>query len=1010
MANFTLNRADQYLGILKETITQNPVEIKNVEYHEGRSYDGDWQPFPAGSYWGKNDTWYRFRAEFTVPEEFAGKYVRVILRTGREALWNALNPQLLVRVNGTVVQALDTNHHSFPLSFSAQSGTVYKLDFETYAGREFDTQSFHDLPAQFVLTAYCHDRLSEQVYYDFYTARKAAELHSETDYRRIQIETYLTRAMNLLDCRIPGSADYFASLKEAARFMREEFYGKLCKDDSVIANCIGHTHIDVAWLWRLEQTRAKAVRSFSTELALMDEYPEHFFMSSQPQLYEYVKQDCPEVYEKIKQRVKEGRWEVEGAMWLEADCNLSSGESLIRQILHGKRFMQQEFGVDSHILWLPDVFGYSAALPQILKKTGVDMFVTSKIHWSETNHFPYDTFYWKGVDGTEIFTQYILGGVDCAKLGDGDTYSTYNGDMLPITTAKGWDIYQQKALNNELLVTIGFGDGGGGVTREMLELNRRMQHGIPGTPKSRITTAGDALARIRKNVEGKQLPKWFGELYLERHRGTYTSTGKNKNYNRRSEFLLQQREAEAVTGTLLLGSAYPKDALYADWQTVLLNQFHDIIPGSSIREVYEDSEQQYLDLLHRNTAQQADFMQTLAKNVQKSGILVYNPTGVKRGGMIELNGKKQYVRDVPAFGWTVVDESSAENSGLSASETHLENKFYAITLDKTGCLTSIYDKENKREVLTGRGNLLEAFDDHPRDCDNWEICSYYTEKKWDIDDVQEIAAQQDGVSASVHIRRRFLNSTIEQVITIYADARGIDFDLRADWHEHHVFLKTAFPVDILSDKATYEIQYGAVERPAHQNTSWDAAKFEVCAQKWADYAEAGYGVALLNNNKYGYAIHDGVMRLSLIKCGTYPNPVADQGLHHIRYQLLPHAGDWREAGIPNLAYAFNCPLLAEKTIGGGALPDTFSLVHAEPENIIVTVVKEACDDDAIILRAYESQGRRTDAALTLGFAVKAARETDMLEKQVYAGLPLEENRIHTQFRPYEIKTFRVERG
>lgn len=1009
-SNFTLLRADQYLGILKETITQDPIEIKNVEYHEGRSYDGGWQPFPAGGYWGKNDTWYRFRAEFTVPEEFAGKYVRVVLRTGREALWNALNPQLLVRVNGTVVQALDTNHHSFPLSFDAQPGTVYKLDFETYAGREYDTQSFHDLPAQFVLTAYCHDRLSEQVYYDFYTARKAAELHPETDYRRIQIETYLTRAMNLLDCRIPGSVDYFASLEEAARFMREEFYGKLCRDDSVIANCIGHTHIDVAWLWRLEQTRAKAVRSFSTELALMDEYPEHFFMSSQPQLYEYVKRDCPEVYEKIKQRVKEGRWEVEGAMWLEADCNLSSGESLIRQILHGKRFMQQEFGVDSHILWLPDVFGYSAALPQILKKTGVDTFVTSKIHWSETNHFPYDTFIWKGVDGTEIFTQYILGGVSWAKLGDGDTYSTYTGEMLPITTAKGWEIYQQKALNNELLVTVGFGDGGGGVTREMLELNRRMQHGIPGTPKSRITTASDALARIRKNVEGKQLPKWFGELYLERHRGTYTSIGKNKNYNRRSEFLLQQREAETVTGKLLLGSAYPKDALYADWQTVLLNQFHDIIPGSSIREVYEDSEKQYLDLLHRNTEQQADFIQTLAKNVQKPGILVYNPTGVKRGGVIELNGKKQYVKDVPAFGWTVIDENNTENPELSASETRLENKFYAITLDKTGCLTSIYDKENEREVLTGRGNLLEAFDDHPRDCDNWEICNYYTEKKWDIDDVQAITAQQDGVSASVHIRRRFLNSTIEQVITIYADARGIDFDLRTDWHEHHVFLKTAFPVDILSDKATYEIQYGAVERPAHQNTSWDAAKFEVCAQKWADYAEAGYGVALLNNNKYGYAIHDGVMRLSLIKCGTYPNPVADQGLHHIRYQLLPHAGDWREAGIPNLAYAFNCPLLVEKAIGGGTLPDTFSLVHAEPENIIVTVAKEACDNDAIILRAYESQGRRTDAALTLGFAASSAQETDMLEKQTYADLPLEGNRVYTQFKPYEIKTFRVEKG
>ena len=1009
-SNFTLLRADQYLGILKETITQDPIVISNVEYHEGRSYDGPWQPFPAGGYWGKNDTWYRFRAEFTIPDRFAGKYIRVRLRTGREALWNALNPQLLVRVNGAVVQALDTNHHSFALSFEAEPGAVYKLDFETYAGREYDTQSFHDLPAQFVLTAYCHDRLSEQLYYDFYAARKAAEMYPETDYRRIRIETFLTQAMNLLDCRIPGSADYFASVKEAARYMEEEFYGKFCKDDTVIANCIGHTHIDVAWLWRLEQTRAKAVRSFSTELALMDEYAEHFFMSSQPQLYEFVKQDCPEVYEKIKERVKEGRWEVEGAMWLEADCNLSSGESLIRQILHGKRFMQQEFGVDSHILWLPDVFGYSAALPQILKKTGVDTFVTSKIHWSETNHFPYDTFYWKGVDGTEIFTQYILCGVSWTKLGDGDTYSTYTGEVLPVAQAKGWEIYQQKALNNELLVTVGFGDGGGGVTREMLEMNRRMQHGIPGTPKTRITTAEDALARIRRNVEGKKLPKWFGELYLERHRGTYTSIGKNKNYNRRSEFLLQQREAEAVTEKLLLGGTYPKAGLYADWQTVLLNQFHDIIPGSSIREVYEDSEKQYLDLLLRNGEQQTEFLKTLGKNVEKSGILVYNPTGVKRGGLIELDGKKQYVKDVPAFGWIVVAESKTEDAELFASETRLENRFYSITLDETGCLTSIYDKENEREVLTGRGNLLEAFDDHPRDCDNWEICNYYTEKKWDVDDVQEISAWQDGVTANVRIRRTFLNSVLEQTITVYAQARGIDFDLRADWHEHHVFLKTAFPVDILSDKATYEIQYGAVERPAHQNTSWDAAKFEVCAQKWADYGEAGYGVALLNNNKYGYAIHDGVMRLSLIKCGTYPNPVADQGQHHIRYQLLPHKGDWREAGIPNLAYAFNCPLLAEKAAGGGTLPAQFSLVSAVPENIIVTTAKEACDDDAVIIRAYESQGRRTDGTLALGFGVKAAQETDMLEKEVYEELTPEGNCVYTRFKPFEIKTFRIRKG
>ena len=1007
--DFVLPRTNQFLQILKQSIVQNPL-LLDTEYHEGREESGIWQPFPHGAYWGRHDTWYRFRADFTIPPEYAEHYVRVRLRTCREGIWNAINPQVLVRVNGQIVQALDSNHNSFPLSFSAEAGTRYHLDFEVYAGREVGNRSFQDLPAQFDLTAYCHNRDAEQLYYDLFAAYKAAALYPETDYRRIRIEQYLTQALNLLDCRIPNSAEYFASIRAAARFMQEEFYGKFCKDDTVIANCIGHTHIDVAWMWRLEQTRAKAVRSFATELALMEEYPEHVFMSSQPQLYAYVKEDAPELYEKIRQRVKEGRWEVEGAMWLEADCNLTSGESLIRQILHGKRFMQQEFGVDSHILWLPDVFGYSAALPQILRKTGVDTFVTSKIHWNETNHFPYDTFNWKGIDGSEVFTQYILCGTDWMKLGDGDTYSTYTGEVMPIAQAKGWEMYQQKALNNELLNTVGFGDGGGGVTREMLEMNRRMQHGIPGTPKTRITTAGDALSRIREKVAGKKLPTWFGELYFELHRGTYTSMAKNKNYNRRSEYLLQQLEAEALTEKILLGSSYPKQALYDDWQTVLLNQFHDIIPGSSIREVYADSEQQYQDLLGRNSRKQAAILQRLAENVSAAGILVYNPTGIARGGLIETEAGMRFVEAVPAFGWTVIPETETRTSAdLSAGTTHLENRFYLIELDKTGCLTRIFDKENQREVLSGRANMLEAYDDHPKDYDNWELSNYYTEKMWTIEEVEECTAEIRDRCASIHIRRKFLHSTIWQTITVYADQRGIVFSLTADWHEHHIFLKTAFPVDILSDKATYEIQYGSVERPAHKNTTWDAAKFEVCAHKWADFAEAGYGVALINNNKYGYDIHDGVMRLSLIKCGTYPNEDADQGHHAMRYCFLPHAEDWREAGIPNLAYAYNCPLLAAKADGAGSLPASYSLATAAPSNVILTVAKEACEDDSIILRAYESQGKRTQAMLTLGFDAASAQETDMLERGVYQNLSLTGNQFTTQFKPYEIKTFRIQR-
>lgn len=422
-------------------------------------------------------------------------------------------------------------------------------------------------------------------------------------------------------------------------------------------------------------------------------------------------------------------------------------------------------------------------------------------------------------------------------------------------------------------------------------------------------------------VEDKKPPKWFGELYLERHRGTYTSMAKNKNYNRRSEFLLQTVEGMSLTKKLLTGAAYPKQALYADWTTVLLNQFHDIIPGSSIPEVYEDSTAQYDALLKENLARRDRAFQALADQCAEKGVLVYNPTGACRDGMIQVAGQPAFVKDVPAWGWKVVRPEMLKDFGEApkATPTHMEKRFYSIELDETGCLTGIYDKIIRRQVLTGRANVLKAFDDHPRNCDNWEISNYYTEKKWEINDVQSLHVEQDAQTARVVIRRRFLHSTLEQTITIYRERPGIDFSLCADWHEHHIFLKTAFPVNILSDKATYEIQYGAVERPAHQNTSWDAAKFEVCAQKWADCAEAGYGVALLNNNKYGYAIHDGVMRLSLIKCGTYPSSQADQGEHHTRYCLLPHAGDWREADIPGLAYAYNCPLETAVCAGGGVL-------------------------------------------------------------------------------------------
>ncbi len=1028
----TLKRTEQFMNILGGTTKQNTIRITELEFSESRDGSAGWKPFDVSRYWGRNDSWYRFRTEFAVPEEYTGRQVKAQVSTGQMGVWNPLNPQFLVYLNGKVLQALDANHISFTITEDAREGERYTIEFEAYAGLEYAAFRFNDHPLRFLVDVYCHDVDSENLYYDLKAAKMAAEIYPETDYVRIQIENYLTNALNMLDFRIPSSPEFYESVRTAHAYMDTEFYGKFCGHEEMIANCIGHTHIDVAWKWRLEQTRAKAVRSFATEIELLKEYPEHRFTSSQPQLYQYVKEDCPELYEEIKKYVKEGRWEVEGAMWLESDCNLTSGESLIRQILHGKRFMKEEFGVDSKVLWLPDVFGYSAALPQILKKTGVENFVTSKIHWSDTNHFPYDTFIWKGIDGSEIFTQYITASTPWAKLGDQNKYSSYNAQILPISMAKGWEIYQQKDINNEILVSFGFGDGGGGVNREMLEMSRRLTRGIPGIPKTRITNAKDTLTRIKNNVKGKKVPKWFGELYLEFHRGTYTSMAKNKRYNRKSEFLLQSTEAVSLADKLLTGGAYDKQELYDSWTTVLLNQFHDIIPGSSIKSVYEDSEAQYEALIRENSVRFHKALEHLAARTSQKGIFVYNPTGTTQSGMAECNGEKYYVENVPAWGWKVVPEVTVKSEWTGeeklcqkqsadavkkkvapvACATHMENEFFSLELDEKGTFTSIYDKRAERQVLTKgqRGNVLQVFDDHPFSYDNWELSRYYDEKQWEIDEVRDIrVVEQNDLSASIKITKQFLNSVIEQTITIYRDIPRIDFDTKADWHERHVFVKAAFPVDVLSDKASYEIQYGAVERPAHRNTSWDEAKFEVCAHKWADFSEAGYGVALLNDCKYGHDIHDGVMRLSLIKCGTYPNPEADQGEHHFKYALLPHMGDWREAGVAKEAYAFNCPLIAVRTEGKGTLAAEYSLAGAEQDNIFITVVKEACDSEDMILRAYEAHGSRTRAKLHFGIDIAEAYEVDMLEQTEYERLVAAENEgcFTVEFKPYEIKTFRL---
>ena len=1021
-------------NIFTDVLTIESFRRKSCQYGDFDLLNEDgsqWETFSAKDRWGSRDSHCWFKTTLQIPESFEGKPAVLRVRTERTG-WDATNPQFLSFIDGKIDQGLDVNHTEIFLTDCAKAHQTYSIDLYAYSGMmEGDCRLLCDL------SIWQQD--VENLYYNIKVPLEVAELLDEEDPRRIDTLTYLTEAVNLLDLRKAEGTAFHQSVAAATAYLDKQFYGNFCGQDDITEICVGHTHIDVAWLWTLAQTREKATRSFSTVLSLMKRYPEYIFMSSQPQLYQFVKQDHPEIYEQIKQMVKAGRWEAEGAMWLEADCNLTCGESLVRQILFGSRFFRKEFGVENKILWLPDVFGYSAALPQILKKSGIDYFMTTKISWNEFNKIPYDTFLWQGIDGTEVLTHFVST-QDYSKEHSGN-FTTYNGNINPKQVIGCWQRYQQKDISHEVLNCFGYGDGGGGPTREMLENAKRLEKGIPGAPKVKMGTARRFFEDMEKRVsENKYLPKWVGELYLEFHRGTYTTMARNKKYNRSAEFLNMDAEWSSVLGSTLLQESYPAQEINQCWETTLLNQFHDIIPGSSIQEVYEDSKAQYEQLLAADHTLINGALKKIAGAVQAdtTSVVVFNQLGFSRSDIVsfalpdgwtfakvfdggtELDAQKAngeilfFAENVPAKGYKAFRLEKAEEEptakGFTVSNNLLENSTFAICLDENGSIVSIVDKVNNRQVLQAgqRANVLQAFEDKPNEYDAWNIDIFYQEKMWEIDDVTDIKVTENGkVRCGVTIQKKFLDSTIEQTIYLYNKIDRIDFDSTIDWKEHQILLKAAFPVDVHATKATYEIQFGNVERPTHWNTSWDWAKYEVCAHKWADLSEGDYGVSLLNNCKYGHDVKDSTMRLTLLKSSIYPNPAADKEVHHFVYSLYPHANDWKQAKTAQMAYSLNCPLYAYvQKPHTGVLPQQFSFVSVNQDNICVETVKKAEDSDAIIVRMYEYQNKRTPVTCTLCRPAASVAECNLMEQQ---DTPVETagNSFSFTMQPYEIKTFKI---
>ena len=997
-------------AVVRETFPVGDMLSKETGYKSGSALpvpDATWKKFRQGDTFGGFDRHMWLDGEVTLPDSAAeGElFLRLSLSCAGS---DALNPQFMIYIDGALVQGFDTNHLETPLDSGKKK---FRLTVYVYSGSptpDPDTGERPVLDFSMRFEVIRKDLLAEKVYYDLKVPYEVLAYSEENTKEYCDVLRALQGAAKLLDLRDIRSGFFRESLQKASEYM-DAFYAEVCAQGKPSVTCIGHTHIDIAWLWTLAQTREKAQRSFSTVIELMREYPEYKFMSSQAILYDIVKEEAPALYENIKKAVKAGRWEVEGSMWVEADCNLISGESLVRQILVGKNFFKREFGIDTKTVWQPDVFGYSAAMPQILRKSGVEWFVTSKISWNDTNKMPYDMFLWKGIDGTEVKT-YFLTAQDMVKGQPPANFTTYVGMGSPSQVAGSWNRFQQKELCDESILTYGYGDGGGGPTPGFIEQIKRMAHGIPGCPTAEFGFAADFLRRIFSQAQERGgLPVWAGELYLEFHRGTYTSQAANKRNNRKNEYAYLGIEALSVFGREILGTKYPKERLDEAWKIILTNQFHDVIPGSSIGEVYRDCAKDYARLAETARELSAPVLNSVLARVKgKKGLLVVNPNSFEGEGEVEFGGRLYSVSGIPAKGYRVVPlpENKESRVRVDLAARVLENDCYRVEFDEKFRIASLYSKTFGRELLKEgeKGNALLVFEDDPLEYDAWELRPDYKEKCWEIDSVESAEAVDLGAAKGLRIRRKFLGSEIEQTILLYERTRRLDFVTSADWNTEHVVLKAAFPLDINAEKASFDIQFGTIERNTHDNTSWDAAKFEVCAHKYADLSENGFGVALMNDCKYGYDVRHGTMRLTLLRCPTFPDPNCDKTRHTFTYSIYAHG----DAGAPDTvqaAFSLNNPMRAFAFAGNakGDLPEAYSLVSCDNGGVIVETVKQAEQSDAIVVRMYEALNRRTKARIRFGFNVCGASVTDLMENPAEE-LEVKDNAVEISLRPFEIVT------
>ena len=986
------------------------------------------------SYWAGQDVHFVLRTTFTVPDGWADPALHLPLGVSGDIF---THPEALLLIDGRAVASADRHHHLIDLDRHLADGRPHAMVLRGWTGLTGWPPDPSDRTRLFLreCAVVDLDRDLQTFVTLAETALDTARALADDRPERHGILTALDAAFLALDTRDPMGEAFRAGVAPALATLRDGLAAAGAPLD-VTLHAVGHAHMDVAYLWTTDQTRQKNARTCSNVLRLMERHPEFTFSHSQPQLYAWTETDFPEIFDGIRARVAEGRWEVLGGMWVEADANMPGAEALVRQIMLARRFVESRFGTpETPVLWLPDTFGFPASLPQLMVQAGLKWFATSKLNWNQYNPMPSSTTWWEGIDGSRVLAHFLTTPRDVQHL---PFPTNYKSDLTAREVLGTWTRSTTKHALRDLMICYGYGDGGGGPTGELIR-RAEAYADMPGAPR----VVPGTVRAFFETVEARspELPVWSGELYMEGHRGVLTSQGWIKQANRQAEAQLHLAEFLASCA-LLAGAAPPPPPppppdLTRAWELLCTNQFHDILTGTSISPVFEDARRDFAEI----AALTDDAIDTSARHLPLPGdarYLVVDPSPLPAPRLVLLPDAPGGVRDLrdgrtlpsqampdgllialpPQHGYRLTPLGAAtEPAGPSATVRVtrdgdcivLANDLIRVAVGPDGTLWRITDLIRDREVLEtpGRGNRLIAFEDRPISWDAWDIDIFIGDRPEEIDAATRIEIVEEGpLRASVLVERRWRRSTIRQRIGLTHASRRIDFATGIDWRETHLLLKAAFPVAIRASCATYDIQFGHIERPTHRNTSRDAARFEVAAQKWADISEADFGVALLNDGKYGHEIHGNEMRLSLVRSPTSPDPVSDQGHHAFTYSLLPHEGCWRDHVLCE-AYALNHPVrVIEPGPARAGGPDPAPPIRSLTPNAVVETVKPAEDGRGLIARIYEAHRRRGPTRYRVDPRVDRVETASLLEGPG-DDLPLRDGTFSLDLGPFEIATVRL---